>query len=151
MNNQNDTSLLYTFHETLYVDFDTPSSLTFLKGNQSAEVYVVFSQSDINANSQEMLEKMMTACKLSDSQYAFIALDQGQTPQHVYNAYQPHIMLLFNFKLSNDHYYIDRPLHRPFNIADMKVLYSHRLADIIANTQLKLDLWNNGLKPLFSI
>lgn len=114
--------------------------------------YILFvRKEDWNSTTQELVDKMMKACKLQIGDYDVIPCEEPQISLKNIQGEALHTLLSFGVQFDQDFFRLNRKRYAPFRFHRYKWLLADGLADIVAQENLKSTLWNGGLKPLFGI
>lgn len=143
--------VLHIYNETLYTNTDFATSYEILAGSFQQKILIFISNEDNLPQNQELLGKMLAACKLQEIDYQIAILEKKEAILQVVNQLNPETLLLFGLTLNNEAFNIQKHLNKPFRFNNIKMLLSNSLTEINANPALKSALWTTGLKPLFNI
>lgn len=145
------SDVLHIYNEDLYISIPTFDSLVIAKGGYEKKVLILCLKSDQNEANSIMLEKMMNSCQLKESDYGLVFLDQHRESLEALQQFKPETAILFGIILQNDHLQINKTPYKPFRFHQMKILQSDSLSMLNQKQELKVTLWNQGLKRLFNI
>lgn len=147
----NTDEVLHIYTETLYTNIDFKASHEVLKGSFQQKILILISKEDNLPANQELLSKMLQACKLQEVDYQIVILSDTSQILSTINHLQPETVLLFGLHLNNEAFNAQKKLYSPFRFNNIKFLLSNTLTEVSANPALKSSLWTTGLKPLFNI
>jgi len=104
---------------------------------------VLCREKDLNTESQEMLKKMLSALKLSDSTIEILALKHDQSyPLHqCFSLNKPLTCLVFGFAPKEVGMNIDAAKYTPISFKDHRIIFSDTLVQLINQPALKKPLW----------
>ncbi len=145
------TEFLHIYNEILYTSEFTGDKPINLIGKYEKKILIVLNKSDFTTEQEELLMKMLQACKITSQDYG-ILLREDETPViHFVRHFTPEVLIVFGMTLDLPHMRLNKPLNKPFRFNQIKMLLSYSLQELQANTTFKSDLWSNGLKPLFGL
>lgn len=143
--------VLHIYNETLYTNIDFKASYEILKGSFQQKILILISKDDNLPENQQLLEKMLQACKLQEADYQIAMLPDTSHVLSTINQLQPETVLLFGLHLNNEAFNAQKKLYAPFRFNNIKFLLSNTLREVSTTPALKSSLWTTGLKPLFNI
>jgi len=143
--------VLHIYNETLYTNIDSKASHELLKGSFQQKILILISKEDNLPENQELLAKMLTACKLQEADYQISMLVEKNAVLSIINQLNPETVILFGLSLNNEAFNAQKNVYKPFRFNNIKFLLSNSLSEVSANAAMKSSLWTTGLKPLFNI
>ena len=143
--------VLHIYNETLYTNIDSKASHELLKGSFQQKILILISKEDNLLENQELLAKMLTACKLQEADYQISILVEKNAVLSIINQLNPETVILFGLSLNNEAFNAQKNVYKPFRFNNIKFLLSNSLSEVSANAAMKSSLWTTGLKPLFNI
>lgn len=143
--------VLHIYNETLYTNVDFNASHEILKGSFQQKILILISKEDNLPANQELLAKMLIACKLQEADYQISMVLQENAILPIINQLNPETVLLFGLSLNNEAFNVQKNIYKPFRFNQIKFLLSNSLSEVSANAAMKSSLWTTGLKPLFNI
>jgi hypothetical protein len=143
--------VLHIYNETLYTNIDSKASHELLKGSFQQKILILISKEDNLPANQELLAKMLTACKLQEADYQISMLVEKNAVLTIINQLNPETVILFGLSLNNEAFNAQKNVYKPFRFNQIKFLLSNSLSEVSANAAMKSSLWTTGLKPLFNI
>lgn len=125
--------------------YSIPESSSAQLKNADANTIVVCRDSDLNSDSQEMLKKMLSAVKLSDSAIEILRLKQDQLyPLHqCFSLNRQMTCLVFGFAPKDVGMNINASKYSPISFRDHKIVFSDSLTQLINQPALKKPLWQS--------
>jgi DNA polymerase III psi subunit len=143
--------VLHIYNETLYTNIDFKASHELLKGSFQQKILILISKEDNLPENQELLAKMLAACKLQEADYQISMLLEKNEVLNIINQLNPETVILFGLSLNNEAFNAQKNVYKPFRFNNIKFLLSNSLSEVSANAAMKSSLWTTGLKPLFNI
>lgn len=143
--------VLHIYNETLYTNIDSKASHELLKGSFQQKILILISKEDNLPANQELLAKMLSACKLQEADYQISMLVEKNAVLSIINQLNPETVILFGLSLNNEAFNAQKNVYKPFRFNNIKFLLSNSLSEVSANAAMKSSLWTTGLKPLFNI
>ena len=143
--------VLHIYNETLYTNIDFKASYELLKGSFQQKILILISKEDNLPANQELLAKMLSACKLQEADYQISMLVEKNAVLTIINQLNPETVILFGLSLNNEAFNAQKNVYKPFRFNNIKFLLSNSLSEVSANAAMKSSLWTTGLKPLFNI
>lgn len=143
--------VLHIYNETLYTNIDSKASHELLKGSFQQKILILISKEDNLPANQELLAKMLSACKLQEADYQISMLVEKNAVLTIINQLNPETVILFGLSLNNEAFNAQKNVYKPFRFNNIKFLLSNSLSEVSANAAMKSSLWTTGLKPLFNI
>lgn len=114
-------------------------------------ILFVYLKSDINAENKQLLQNLITACKVVEAQVQFLEIDLINDFIKLF----PHLLakkiVLFGISLESDILSTAYIQHYLFEFKGKKLVQTSSLTELNTNQELKKILWNNGLKPMFDV
>lgn len=141
--------LLPIYTETLYEEIPADSYVV-LKESPEAHVLICVDQKDMTPETETMLQKMLTACRLGPKAVTILGV-QGDFSPTLLRRFQTEYILFFGVQIRSEVFRWGKSLNKPFRFHERKWLFSYSLSDIHAQAPLKAELWTNGLKVLFGV
>ncbi len=125
--------------------YSIPESTSAQLKNADANTIVVCRHSDLNPDSQEMLKKMLSAVKLSDSSIEILGLKQDQSyPLHqCFSLNREMTCLVFGLTPKDVGMNIQAAKYAPISFKDHKIVFSDSLTMLISQPALKKPLWQS--------
>jgi hypothetical protein len=120
-------------------------------GSYNKKVLVLYAAAELTPSTDEMLRKMMQSCRIEESDYYRIGLNNPALIAPLIRLHQPETLLLFGLPWQNGSFSIQKNPYSPFRFAGIKCLLSDGLNTLQQKPELKKELWNKGLKYLFQI
>ena len=116
-----------------------------------SRVLVLVNAFSKDSNEEVLLKKMLDACKLQPNQYNIIPIPTAEKVawHQLRDRLQPKYVFLLGihpFQLGISAMFI---LNEPNRFNDCIWLPALTLNDIESNKDMKIHLWNNGMKPIF--
>lgn len=145
----NPEDILSIYNEYLYIDVNNISNHRVVTGQFEQRILVLFLESDYNAGTETMLQKMMASCKLEQKDTYFVALKDENQLLAIVQHYNPITVVSFGLTFQGETIRFNRSAYKPFRFNNIKFLLSDSLTKLNSDDQLKRTLWTNGLKPLF--
>lgn len=111
--------------------------------NNDAHTIVVCRESDLTTESKDLLNKMLTAVKLSDAQINTLAIADQQSfhLSQVLGASVARTILVFGYSPSEVALSADISKYRPIRIGKDRIVFSDSLSTLITQPALKKPLW----------
>ncbi len=125
--------------------YSIPESSSAQLKNADANTIVICRDNDLNTESQEMLKKMLSAVKLSDSAIEVLALPYNESyPLHQCFATKKEITcLVFGLTPKDVGMNIQAAKYSPISFKDHKIVFSDSLSQLISQPALKKPLWQS--------
>ncbi len=119
---------------------------------ENAQPYLfVYLNSDFSAENKQFLQNLITACKLNNDHIQYLGVDQNQDFNLLFPQLLAKKIVLFGISLKSDIFSTSYIQQHIFEFNGKQLLQTSSLEKLSNNKELKFELWNNGLKPLFDI
>jgi DNA polymerase III psi subunit len=141
--------LLPIFTETLYEDVNKNVD-TDLKGNGSNGLLIIVAENDFEKEQEELLQKMILACKLNIEDCHVLKIAEGINPLSVFEIKNYQTILSFGKSLHNDLIQFPNTAYTIFKLGSVQIVFSHSLKDLQTQTQNRTALWT-CLKIIFKL
>ena len=145
------SDILHIYNEDLYISIPSFDRFKMSKGNFDKKILLLCLESDANDANLATLEKMMTSCKVQESDYGLVYVQHHEDALEALQQFKPEIAILFGLILKNNQLQINKTPYKPFRFHQMRLLQSDSLTLLNQKPELKVNLWNQGLKVLFKI
>lgn len=145
------TDVLHIYNEDLYISIPSNEHFSLTKGQFEQKVLLICLHEDVNDASMLTLDKMMKSCKLEEKDYGLVVISSQNEALEVIQQFRPGIVILFGIVLQTQQLQINKTWYKPFHYNQIQFLQSDSLAKLNQNQELKVQLWNKGLKVLFKI
>lgn len=140
------SEIITSKHDALWADVSE-----LVEGATSKPVLVVTNKVPPGSAEEMQLKKMMEACKLSPDQYNIITLEEGRQAAwyQLRELLDPKIIFLIGVLPAQLGISSLFKINEPNNFNDRIWLPTLSLKELEKNGALKVQLWNNGMKPIF--
>lgn len=147
----NSHEFLHIYNEILYTADGMPNPNIQLKGDFQKKILIIVDAADFQTEQENLLMKMLGACKLTAQDYGIYLRTQAQALLPLTQTLHPEVLIAFGISADTPYFRLDKPLNKPFRFAECKMLMSQSLTELKSNDALKSELWTLGLKPLFGL
>lgn len=119
--------------------------------NANRRLLVFVRTSDWNEGAQQLVDKMMKACKLEATDYEVISCQSPSVRFRISGDSVVETVISFGVSFDQEFFRLNKKLYSPFRFHQYKWLLADPLSSFFQQEALKAKLWNEGLKPLFGI
>lgn len=145
------SDVLHIYNDDIYISIPTFDRFKSSKGNFEKKILLLCLENDLNEANTITIEKMMTSCKLQIDDYAVVYLKHEDEALEALQQFRPEKAILFGLPLQNNQLQISKTWYKPFKFNQITIIQSDSLSILNQKPELKMTLWNPGLKILFKI
>lgn len=143
--------LINIYNETLYERIaDVVTNYMCIGDSESSNAIFLLQKEQTDTNTQ-FIQKMMQACKLTESDYHLVLVPEDSDLLPIFNQAKKQVNIFFGFNFQHDGFAMRREFYKPFRFQGSALLLSNSIDELMNDAALKSKLWNQGLKALFNI